>query len=143
MSTLSACMPLCQKRASDPTLDGLCCHVVAGNWIQVLSGRAISALNHWAISLAPTYAFYVHVRLCFQGQPLSLLPQGPSQLPWFWVSTSGPTGLNSAYDGLLSGSMRSLRRQVPGYLQGPQESLQGSREGRDCGHWVLTVRLGG
>jgi hypothetical protein len=53
MSTLSACTPAHQKRASDPIIDG--CEPACDSW-ELNSGpleeHTVSALNLWAISPA-------------------------------------------------------------------------------------------
>ena len=58
-SALSACIPTCQKRASDPFIDGL--KPPCGCWELNLGPLeeppVASVLNHWAISPALIYTF--------------------------------------------------------------------------------------
>ena len=60
MSTLCVCMPICQKRASDPVIDGSkplhgCWELNSG----LLKKQPMSTLNYGAISPASSLGFFI------------------------------------------------------------------------------------
>jgi hypothetical protein len=95
--------------------------MVAGNWTQDLSGRAVSALNCWAISPALAQCFlppispqifiryFLHLHFkCYPESPLyphpTLLPYPPTPTSWPWhspvlghIKIARPRGLSSQW----------------------------------------------